>query len=261
MILYSPSNVSFNVFGFDIYYYSICILLGIVFSFFAMKFLSYKNNKVSFDTICDISPLIIIVSIICARLYYVLLSFSYYKNHLIEIFYIRDGGIAIHGAILGGIVFGYFYLKKKKIKFFPYADIFATVLPLGQAIGRWGNFFNSEAYGIPTGANALIKLFVPIKARTINFIDVEYFHPTFLYESILDLIIFVILFFLYKKTAKNFDGLIFFLYIILYSSVRFILELFRLDTVYYLFNIPFPSIISLILVVVGIIGIIKIKQS
>lgn len=261
MILYPPSDTSFNIFGFDIYYYSICILLGIVFSFFALRFLSYKNNKVSFDVVCDMSPLIIIASIICARLYYVLLSFGYYKNHLIEIFYIRDGGIAIHGAILGGIVFGYLYLKNKKLKFLPYADIFATVLPLGQAIGRWGNFFNSEAYGIPTSADTLIKLFVPLKSRNINFIDVEYFHPTFLYESILDLVIFVILFFLYKKTAKNFDGLIFFLYIILYSSVRFILEFFRLDTVCYLFNIPFPSIISLILIIVGIIGIIKVKQS
>lgn len=262
MILIPPEKSVFSFFGIGMHYYSVCILFGILAAFFVLVKLIAKKCYTDKNIIYDFAPSLIIVAILSARLYYVLLSLNYYIKYPFEIFYIWNGGIAIHGAILGGILYGIFYFKKRGLKFLPYADAFAAVLPLGQAIGRWGNFFNSEAFGIPASSDSLFKLYVSQKFRPEKFLDVEYFHPAFLYESVLDLLIFIVLLFVYKKTAEKFSGLVFFLYILLYSTVRIVVELCRVDTVFYLFNIPFPVLISILGIIAGSIGILKvIKQS
>ena len=261
MILIPPDINYFGFLGLNIHYYSVCIFFAVILSFFfayygcGRFFLSVDKNVLS-----DLTPSLIIYSIIGARLYYVLLSLDYFISNPLAVFMIWQGGLSIHGAFLGGVIFGLLYMKKKKLNFFPYADIVSLVLPLGQAIGRWGNFFNQEAFGVPVN-NSHIALYVKESLRPLQFKEYEYFHPCFLYESILDFLIFIILFFTAKKISKKFDGVIFFLYILLYSIVRAVIEPFRLDTIFYIKNIPFPVIVSVIGILTGITGIfIRIKK-
>src|SRR5574344_840984 len=163
--------------------------------------------------------------------------------------------MSIQGGILGGLIFGILYAKKHNLPVFKLCDVFSYGLCLGQAIGRWGNFFNSEAFGYPT--NCFCKLFIPISHRPMDFLQYSFFHPTFLYESICDLIIFFILYFgirkflLLKFMNKNSDGIIFFSYLILYSIVRIIIEQFRIDSVLNIFGIPIAQLICVITIFIG----------
>lgn len=257
MILSPPYPSYFSFLGLNIHYYSICVFLGVTVSFLAALFLSKRLNfDVNNAVLADFAPWLIIFGIIGARIYYVLLSLDFYLQNPLLILMVWTGGLSIHGAFIAGVLFGAFYLKNRGLKFFPYADIFALVLPLGQAIGRWGNFFNSEAFGVPASLNWPLALYVKEGFRPLGFQNVELFHPVFLYESVLDFLIFIILCFLAKKTANKFDGLIFFSYILFYSLIRFALEFLRLDTVYYLMNMPFPAVVSVLGVAIGLFGII-----
>tara|TARA_Y100001978_G_scaffold197752_2_gene209099 strand:- start:8242 stop:8811 length:570 start_codon:yes stop_codon:yes gene_type:complete len=144
---------------------------------------------------------------------------------------IWEGGIAIHGALIGGFLAIIFFCKKKKIPLKTFLDIIMPSVILGQSIGRWGNFFNNEAFGIPT--NLYWKLFIPIQNRPIVYINYQFFHPTFLYESLWNFLVFLILIYIFKKQnqVKIFhSGLITCLYIILYSFGRFWIEGLRIDS-------------------------------
>ena len=256
MILYPPELNYFNLFGFNLHYYSLCIFFAIIICYLVSLFLSSKvMTAVDKNILSDMLPLLVVFSIIGARIYYVLLSIDYFILNPAAIFMVWQGGLSIHGAIIGGIIFGAIYAKKNKINFFPYGDIICATLPLGQAIGRLGNFFNQEAFGMPT-FNAPIKLYVSSNFRPEQYPNNKYFHPCFLYEAILDLLVFIILLILMKKTSKSYDGVIFFAYILLYSVVRAIIEPFRLDTVFYMGNIPFPLLISIFGMIIGVLGII-----
>ena len=251
----SPSSNSFILFDlFKVHYYSICIFIAILFSLGTLLLLVKKLKlKISVDFILDFTPLLIIFSVIGARIYYCLGSLPFYINNPLEFFMINKGGISIQGAILGGIIFSLIYFKIKKAKFLPYADIFATVLPLGQALGRFGNYFNQEAFGLPV-LNSPIGLFVDKQYR-INYSDFDYFHPMFLYESLLNFLMFFILVFVLKKTANKIDGFVFYSYIVLYSIIRLFLEFFRTDCTFFIFDIPFPAIFSLFSLIAGVFGI------
>lgn len=198
----SPTDVAFDVFGFPIYFYGIILASAIFVGVYCAYFL-YKlfYNKQEASKIIDFSPYIIIIGIIGARLYYCLVNFSYYVKHPLEIFYIRQGGLSIHGVIIIGILALYTFSKKYKMSFLKLIDVFLCGTALGQSIGRWGNFFNSEAFGTPT--NLPWKLYIPITHRPPQYIDFKYFHPTFLYESIFDFLIFLILLICFKKLSKS----------------------------------------------------------
>ena len=159
-----------------------------------------------------------------------------------EILAIRHGGISIHGAILGGLIGLIIFAKRHKISIPKLCDVSSIGLVLAQSIGRWGNFFNSEAFGLPT--NLPWKLFIAEQYRPIPFTDYEYFHPTFLYESVLNLGIFFILIYLIKSKFSQKDGNIALLYLILYSMVRIFVENFRIDSVLYIHGIPIAIIVS-----------------
>lgn len=263
MILIPPDINYFNFFGLKIYYYSICIFFAVLISLLCgLFFIKRFKLSVNKEIVLDFVPFLIIAAIIGARLYYVLLSSDFFIKNPLLILMIWTGGISIHGAFIGGVVFGFFYFKRKKLPFFPYADFFSVVLPLGQAVGRWGNFFNSEAFGVPVAGNVPFLLFVKESYRPALLLGHEFFHPVFLYESFFDFLIFLILTYIMKKTANKIDGLIFFSYILLYSFIRLILEFFRLDTVCFVFGLPFPALISLIGIFVGICGIFfRIRQT
>ena len=173
----------------EIRWYAILILSGFVIGMYLIK-KEAKRLDLEPNKIMDLCIYLILVSIIGARIYYVIFSFNDYKDNLIDIFKIWEGGLAIHGGIIAGIIFTYFYTKKHKLNILKITDIIAPALILGQAIGRWGNFFNGEAFGPATTISFLKQLHLP------NFIiDGMYLYsntdhiyayrqPTFLYESL-----------------------------------------------------------------------------
>jgi phosphatidylglycerol:prolipoprotein diacylglycerol transferase len=245
----SPSEIAIQIFNFPVYYYGIILAFAILTGVYVADFLYRKYyDKVSY--IFDFIPYVIIFGIIGARLYYCLVNFSYYKIHLTEVFNIRQGGLSIHGMIIFGILALWIFSKKYKIQIFKLLDSFLCATALAQSIGRWGNFFNSEAFGAPT--NLPWKLYIPVSHRPLEYINFDYFHPTFLYESILDFLIFITLLALFKKYSKT-PGKITALYLILYSLVRIFVEHFRIDSILNVFNIPIAQVMSFILLFIGII--------
>lgn len=247
-MLLSPAINHIDIFGVKIYFYGIIIAISIIVCFFYLKYLSYKKaNEINFEIIYDFLPILILGSIISARLYYVLINWKYYINHLSEIFMLNQGGLAIHGAILGGILILILLLKIKKQKYLNYLDIFACTLPLGQAIGRLGNYFNQEAFGLP--CNYSWCLYIEPSNRPFKYYNFETFHPTFLYEMIFNFIIFIILNYLYLKQPKLKAGSFFALYLILYSTIRILIENIRIDAQIFLFQLPLPIVVSGIIII------------
>lgn len=254
----SPGDIAFSIGHFSIYYYGVIMAISLTIGVFVASLITKKfYPDFNPDMIYDIAPYIIIGAIIGARLYYCLLSFPYYYQNPSEIIKLWHGGISIHGAILGGLIFGIIYAKIHKLPILKLCDIFSYGLVIGQAIGRWGNFFNSEAFGRPT--MSFLKLYIPIYKRPVEFMQYEYFHPTFLYESILDVCVFLILFFVIRKIAKGKDGIVFFSYLILYSIVRLIVEQVRIDSVLDIYGIPIAQIVSVLIILISIISIFVLK--
>lgn len=245
IILSSPGSVAFTVGSFSIYYYGICVafaaLTGFLVSYYVIKNF-YK--ELHSDILFDVVTVALLSGIIFARAYYCALNFNYYANHLIEIFNIRQGGLAIQGGILGGFIFTALYCKLNKYPVLKLADICSYGLIVGQIIGRWGNFFNSEAYGLPS--KHFIAVFIPENLRVTGYEFYKYFHPTFLYESLLNVLVLLILFFVVRKSAKNIDGLVFAYYLFLYSLVRYFVEALRIDCIVNVGALHAPQITSLL---------------
>lgn len=217
--------VAFTIINIPIRWYGVLIALGMILGITVTKY-TCRLKEASFDKLIDMLILVLPAAIIGARLYYVLFEIGYYRNHLLEIFNIREGGLAIHGGVILGVLTAALYIKIKKLEFFKYADAAAPGLILGQAIGRWGNFFNQEAHGGPV-SKEFIKHF-PEFIQKGMLIDGQYYHPTFLYESLWNLLVFIILILILKKFRKN--GLAAFSYIGLYSIGRFFIEGMRTDS-------------------------------
>lgn len=245
----SPTDVAFNIFGFSVYYYGIILAFAILVGVYT-AYLLYKKfyDKVKAQSIIDFSPYIIIIGILGARLYYCLVNYSYYFGHPWEVFYIRQGGLSIHGVIIVGIFTLWLFSKIYKMSFLKLTDVFLCGTALGQSIGRWGNFFNSEAFGTPT--NLPWKLFIPITHRPPQYLNFEYFHPTFLYESILDIVIFLLLLSLFKRFSGH-PGTVACLYLILYSLARILVEHFRVDSVLNIYGVPVAQLMSLLLIFIA----------
>ena len=251
----SPGRIAFSILGLDIYYYGIFMGLAICISLLVSNYISNKCYKYN-DMIFEVAPIVLLFGVVGARLYYCILNWDYFIIHPFEIIAIRNGGLSIHGALLGGVIALYYYAKKQANgKFLDLLDIFSYSLPLGQAVARWGNFFNSEAFGYPT--NLPWKLFIPIDARPIEYIHNEYFHPTFLYESILDFGIFLIMIFLLHKKDKLKSGNVCCIYLILYSLVRIFVESFRIDCCKTIFGIQFPILVSVLIISFSLFYILK----
>jgi prolipoprotein diacylglyceryl transferase len=227
--------IAFEIFGIGIRWYGILISIGLVLGvLIAMR----ESIREGFDEnmVLDFVIFAVPIAVICARTYYVLFNLSYYDGDIMKMINIRQGGLAIHGAVIGGAITAIVYTRYKKIKFWKLADICAPGLILGQAIGRWGNFINQEAYGRPTALPWAIY---------INGIGV---HPTFLYESLWNLMIFIFLMVIRKK--KKFDGQMFALYMMLYSFGRFFIEGLRTDSLM-IGDFRVAQLLSLVLIVAG----------
>lgn len=218
--------IAFSIFGIGVRWYGIMIGLGLILGILLAQY-TCKLKKIDYDTLLNVVLISLPIGIIGARTYYVIFNFDYYKLHKLEMFNIRQGGLAIHGGLIFGIAAGFIYLKLKKISFLKYADAAAPSIILAQALGRWGNFFNQEAHGGPVSYE-FIKHFPDLIQKGMN-IDGIYYHPTFLYESIWNVLVMSLLLILMKK-IENKDGLILFTYFGLYSLGRFFIEGLRTDS-------------------------------
>ena len=244
------NRVALNIFGLNIYWYSICILIGILFASILI-ILEAKKHKIDKNTMSDLIFYTIIFGIIGARIYYVIFNLDYYLTSPGEILKVYNGGLAIHGGIIAGIITVYIYCKKKKLNFLRILDICAPAVILAQAIGRWGNFFNQEAYGSLTTIDRLYALQVPRFIINNMIIEGEYYYPTFYFESIFCLIGFLILIII-RKTRKTNVGFLIGVYFIWYGIVRFFIEKLRTDSLM-LLNLKMAQVVSIIGIVIGII--------
>lgn len=216
----SPGAIAFSIFGIDIRYYGILIAIGMA----ACMLISLRrtaHTDIAKDKLLDGSMIAIFAGIIGARLYYVMFSFEMYKDNIGEILHIRSGGLAIHGGLILGSLALFVYCKKKDVNFLEFADLVIPGVALAQSIGRWGNFFNEEAYGSRTNLPFALN------------INGEMVHPTFLYESIWCLLIFIVLSYIFYK-RHSFNGQLLFLYGMLYSAERFFVEGLRVDSLYFM---------------------------
>jgi len=218
--------------------YGVIISLAILIATFIAEKLAKKDNKDT-NIIWQGLTWLIISGVAGARIYHVLDLHTYYETQPLQILAIWRGGLGIYGAILGGFVGIFVYLKKNKQPILDWLDIGATVLPLAQAIGRWGNFVNRELYGSATTLPWGI------------YINNQKVHPLFLYESLLNFLLFGSLMYFWQKVACKKPGQIFAFYLIGYGSIRLVLENFRLDA-WNIYNINVAQGISVILVALGL---------
>lgn len=228
--------IAFSIFGLDIRWYGILMATSMLIA--SLFFLNRgKKMGVREDDLLDIILWVLPCAVVGARLYYICFyDLNYYMGNPAEIINLRAGGLAIHGGVIGGVLAGYFVTQRKQLPFFKLADVVAPVLVLGQAIGRWGNFFNGEAHGGPTNLPWAIV------------VDGQKVHPTFLYESIWDFGVFLILLRLLNK--KSFDGQVISLYLILYSCGRFWIEGLRTDSLMF-GPLRMAQVISLAMIALG----------
>ena len=247
----SPSQILCTIFGVNIYYYGIIMAIAISIGTLVSDWVGSRYFGFKKETIIDLAPYLIIFGILGARIYYCALNYDFYLRFPTEIIAIRHGGISIHGAIIGGAFGLWLFARRHKLNIKKLFDTVAVGLPLAQAIGRWGNFFNSEAFGTPT--NLPWKLYIAPQYRPIPYQNDLFFHPAFLYESILDVVIFVILFLMAKNNKIKKDGNLVLLYLVLYSIVRIIVESFRIDSVKYVLGQPVAIFVSVGIIILSII--------
>ena len=232
----------------QIYWYSIMILLGIILaSIVILK--ECKRFNIDNDFMLNLFFYTIPIAIIGARLYFVIFNFNYYSNNVIEIFKLWEGGLAIHGGIIAGLIFIIYYCKRYNQNIWKILDIAVIGLIIGQIIGRWGNFFNQEAYGSATTLSYLKSIYLPnfiIDGMKINNI---YYHPTFLYESMWNFIGLIILLKIRRKNVKI--GQISSIYLIWYGIGRLFIESLRQDSLM-LGHIKVAQLVSLLMIIFGI---------
>lgn len=244
------SNIMIQIGPINIYWYSVLIFIAIIIGYLlVMK--EAPRRKLMVSSLPDLVVYLVLSAIIGARIYYVVFNFEIYKNNLIDIFKIWEGGLAIYGAIIASIIVIYIYSKKKNQNFLDLLDIMAPALILGQAIGRWGNFFNQEAYGIATTYSHLKNLHIPEFIINNMYINGTYYTPTFLYESLLCLIGFIILMVLRKKHRTK-PGKQLATYLIYYGTIRFFIEGIRTDSLY-IGTFRISQIVSIVFIIIGLI--------
>ena len=241
--LKSPGSELLNFGPISIRWYGFLISLALFLGLYLSKKLA-KARGINPEYINQLLPSLVFSSIVGARIYYVIFEYRLFSgnNFFTSIYFLNlkiklpsflaiwEGGIAIHGALIGGFISLLIFCKSNKLHFKTILDLIIPSLILGQSIGRWGNFFNNEAFGLPT--NSPWKLFIPIQNRPMEFANYEFFHPTFLYESLWNLIIFFILIYIFKRQTKINSvkpGLISCIYLITYSIGRFWIEGLRTD--------------------------------
>jgi len=245
---------AFQIGPISIYWYSIMIVLGIIVAFFVANH-EIKRLRLNKEFFINLTFYTILFGILGARIYYVLFNLDYYLTYPTEIIKIWHGGLAIHGGIFAGVCVIIYHCKKYKMSILKVLDICAVSLIIAQAIGRWGNFFNQEAYGFLTSKANLESLMLPNFIIDGMYINGSYYHPTFFYESLWNTLGFIIMIFL-RRRKNNKIGQITGFYMIWYSIGRIAIEQMRMDSLM-LGPIKVAQLVSLVFVIVGIIIMVK----
>ena len=253
----SPGSILFEIGPVTVRWYGFLIASALLLAVLLSQYLA-RRQQVNPEVLGDVAIWLVIGAIPCARLYYVLFSWDNYAGDLGQMIAIWNGGIAIHGAILGGTIAAWLFCQLNKFSFWRIADLVAPSLILGQAIGRWGNFFNSEAFGGPT--DLPWKLYIPLNRRPMGYLQSEYFHPTFLYESLWNLMVFGILLWLFFRSVNRLwprirPGALFCVYAIGYSFGRLWIEGLRTDSLM-LGEIRVAQLISVLGISLGVAGLV-----
>ena len=241
------NNVAFHIASKPIYWYGILIMLGVI---LAVVYASARSRQFGIrqDDLYDAVLFAVPLGIVCARIYYVIFEWEQYKDNLSEIFATWHGGLAIYGGIIGGIIVIVVLCKVKKIYVMDMLDLFASAVPIGQILGRWGNFFNCEAYGSSTTLPWRMVI-----GKTLEEAGAAGNHPTFFYESAWNLIGFIILYFSSKK--RKYHGEILLLYLGWYGLGRFFIEGLRTDSLYlWGTGIRVSQVVALICIIIGLGG-------
>lgn len=243
-------RVAIHIGSIQIYWYGIIIGMGVFIGLWlAMR--ESKRRGLDKDLFVDLLIYAVPISIISARIYYVIFEWSYYKDHLGDIYKIWNGGIAIHGALIGAVITTIFFARSRNISFWKIADIAAPSLILAQGIGRWGNFINQEAYGEVVSRQFLENLMLPDFIIDQMFINGAYHHPTFLYESLWNFLGFGLLLLLRRVNLRQ--GEMFLTYVIWYSIGRYFIEGMRTDSLMLFGEFRMAQVLSLSLIIGGII--------
>jgi len=249
----SVDPVAFSLFGLEIRWYGIITALALIIGFTVAYFIArYRRQRQ--DEVINFALIAVVFSIIGARLVHVAANWSYYGENPILILAFRRGGLAIQGAILGGIIALIVFCRIRKLDFWLWADIYVTGLVLGQAIGRWGNFINQEAFGRPSSLPWAI--YIDPANRPYDYASYDHFHPTFLYESISNFLLFALLLLMHRfyknKPGRIPYGLILAMYLGIYSIYRTFIEYYRIDSTYW-GPVKVVYVINLITIITAII--------
>lgn len=240
--------VAFSLWGKDVYWYGILIAVGILAGLLVSTRLSKKEGLPD-DTVIDVAIWSTPIAIICARLYYCIFSWDQYADNPWKIFYIWEGGIAIYGAVIGAVITAYLYCRVKKLSWRKVFDVCIVGVLTGQAIGRWGNFVNKEAYGTATNLPWRMEIYSGSQLISV--------HPTFLYESLWNFIgIFVLL---YINKRKKQDGETFFSYLIWYGIGRAFIEGLRTDSLYW-GALRISQVVAVVTAIFGMCAIVYFRQ-
>lgn len=239
------SKIAFYLFGIPIYKYAVCIAIGIIIALLLAR-LSKEKFENKFEDALESTLYAVIFGVIGARIYFVIFNLEYYLSSPMQILNFRDGGLAIYGGLIFGLIAIFIFCKIKKLNILNFLDYIVPFVAIAQSVGRWGNFFNIEAYGVKT--NSIFRMGI----ETLNgYIEV---HPVFLYESIATFLIFMFL--IYRQKRRKFESEILLEYLILYSFVRIFLESFRTDSLM-LFNFRISQILSIFIFIISLILFIK----
>lgn len=237
----------------SIQWYAVFIMIGATLCY-KISQNNFVKNGYSKDMTFDYFLNVLFVGIVGARIWYVIFMFDQlYKDDLFQIFMIQNGGLAIQGGVIAGLIYSYYFFKKLGIRFLDAGDYIMPNLLLAQACGRWGNFVNKEAFGGVVDRSFLESLFIPEFIIEGMKIEGFYYHPTFLYESIFNLVGFILIVFILKKVC-TIRGIQFYSYFVWYGVVRFFVESLRADSLY-VFGLRTAQITSLVFLVIGIVGI------
>lgn len=257
-----PNAVAFTLGNISIGWYGLCLSLGMLSAYFITYLLSRKRN-IPLGRLTDLLLLTAFLGFIGARLYHVLNEPVYYWQHPSDIFQIWQGGLAIHGGILVGLLVLYYGAKRLQLPLLRLTDLLAPGVLLGLSIGRWGNYFNQELFGRPTS----LPWGIPIaeSLRPESYINASYFHPVFLYESLIDLFgVVLLLGFIWLERKRQNDtaiGVVTALFFLLYGVGRFAAELFRFDSTPHIIGIRLPLIVSALFILLGFWMLIRISQN
>lgn len=249
LIFESPGAILFKLGPLTVRWYGLMFVVG----FFAASAMVMRlGKKWNFDTeeLLNTAFWGFGGGVVGARLYYVLLNYKHFLSEPLAALMIWTGGLSIHGGLIGGIIVGLSYCRFKKLPLLVTSDLLLSAMPLAQAIGRWGNFFNSEAFGRPVGDDFPLKLFIPQESRPWEFKEQKYFQPTFLYESVYDLLLFCLLYFGLAERLRKYPGLLACIYMAGYSIGRLIIEPMRTDSLL-AFGIPAAIVTSTIILIVS----------